>query len=1035
MRQKMTLPQISSLLVHSDDPERKVVPQLHGVAAWLASMDPRVFEAVLKTDPDMLVLSDVQLSNESSQEALAESFLTVFGERKIQHPGFVPHRLYRKLAHPGLAAQLRPLIHDPARSIVSRQAAIDIATACEVKGLQDDLAEIALDQAQPVQLRVPAAFAVARFGDRAVRSRMMPLAAGQAGEDPDDELKGCGLRAVWPDHITASELLAFLTPPKRGNLYGAYRAFLREGLVEHLKPQDFPLALRWIREQVPLGVFSDRFEGLGDRVMLRAWEGFDLAEVSQPFAEVAAVRLGAVYGINGEGLEEAIGKEESKRRSLMRAILPLYKDTSDAVACLLFGRTPVVRSGDVIWMIEELRACESEKGKSLWARLIFHLFDRRDAQQVDAIVAASEQEPMLGAEFSPLLRPVALDSPQAQELKDEYLEAKKREAARGRSRPLVVPSPQQRMAALLDAFESGDTSAWWRLNLEMTLEPDSEYYGQDGELTITELPGWKAANETTRTGIVAAAKRYLTLADPEAQVWLGTNTWHRPAVAGYRALKLLLAEQPAFVESISPNVWAKWAPTILAYFPDVEPEADDLDLELLKRAYGFSPEPVVETLINLIDKENKGGSYIFTTRRVQCCWDEGLAAALAAKLRDETLSPTAMNCLLADLLDHGVPEAREYAESLLPLSCMGEGDQRLRSVLAAATLLTHTEDGAWGSVWPAVLRYEDFGREVLSRIASEHHLGGNIGQRLKEDQLGELYVWLARHYPYAEDPKFEGVHGVGPREMLGDFRDGILAHLKSRGTNKACEVIQWVARELPGLDWLGWTLAEARAITRQRTWVPPKPQDIIKLAGDPVKRLVEGGEQLLQVLIESLERLQEKLLGETPRSRFLWNQSPDGRWRPKEEDSLSDYVKNHFDDDLRSRGIILGREVQIRRRAGEKAGEEPDIYVEAVRRNGQGEAFDFVSAVIEVKGCWHEELNTAMKAQLAERYLKDSQCRHGLYVVGWFNCNSWDQNDARRGRAPDWTVAEARQHFDSQASNLSHDDLLIRAFLIDVGLR
>jgi hypothetical protein len=77
---------------------------------------------------------------------------------------------------------------------------------------------------------------------------------------------------------------------------------------------------------------------------------------------------------------------------------------------------------------------------------------------------------------------------------------------------------------------------------------------------------------------------------------------------------------------------------------------------------------------------------------------------------------------------------------------------------------------------------------------------------------------------------------MGRGEMVGHLRDSVLAYLKSRGTIKASEAIQRVARELPELDWLRWTLAEARAITRQRTWPPPKPQDIIKLAGDSEKR-------------------------------------------------------------------------------------------------------------------------------------------------------------------------------------------------------
>lgn len=1038
MQQRMTLPQMMSLLVHPDDPEQRVVPQLHGVTAWLAAIDPKVFAKVSKTDPDVLLLSDVLSVDEASRAALVESFLRMLDERRIQFPGFGTHWLYRKLAHPNLATQLGAFIHDQTRTLVAWREAIDIATACEVKALQDDLANIALDQSRPLELRTSAAHAVAHLGDSATKAKMKPLAAGQAGEDPEDELKGCGLRAVWPEHITATELFAFLTPPKRANLYGAYRAFLRQELVDHLEPQHLPLAFVWIRDQITKGVFADSFEELADEIMSRAWEHLESPEVLDSFARTAVLRLERMYAIGGDTIAKKIqgvsSADGSKRRSLVRAMVPLFAEAGKAVVSLCYHRTPLVRSGDALWMIGELLGATSANTKRVWARLIRHVLDWRVAEQFEAVIAARD-EPLLAEELSRLLEPVVLGSPEAQRMKDEYLEAQKWQEGRSHDRPLVEPPPQERIAVLLDRFESGDTSAWWQLNLAMTLEPNSPRYGDEVDVDLEKLPGWKAAGEITRARIMAAARRYLVLADPETQRWLGTNIWYRPAVAGYRALKLLLAEDPASVESIPPNVWEKWAPTVLAYFPLMESQADGLDRELLKRAYSSSPESVAEALIKLIDKENKGGNYIFITRRVQCCWDEHLAAALAAKVRDQNLNPTGMNCLLSDLLDHGVAEARAYAEPLIRVPSPTEGDERLRAVLAAATLLTHTEDAAWGSVWPAVLKDRQFGREVFSRIASEHYDGGIPAQRLNEDQLGELYVWLARQYPHAEDPRFDGAHAVGPREMLGDFRDGILAHLKSRGTNKACEAIQRAAEELPELERLSWTLAEARAVTRGHTWMPPMPEDIIKLASDSETRLVQSGDQLLEVLIESLQRLEKEFQGETPAAESLWDKVSKGVYRPKDENSLSNYIKRHLGKDLEQKGIVSNREVQIRRGTGGASGESTDIHVDAVAPRGAGAAYVKVSVIIEVKGCWHAELDTAMEAQLVDRYLKDNQCQHGLYVVGWFNCPQWDPEDSRHKQAPKYDIEEARRGLEAQAVGLSQGAVRVKAFVIDTALR
>ncbi len=160
--------------------------------------------------------------------------------------------------------------------------------------------------------------------------------------------------------------------------------------------------------------------------------------------------------------------------------------------------------------------------------------------------------------------PVQIDSPEAREAKERYLEDQKWQQAR-ENRPLLKPSPVERFAALLEKYEAGDLSAWWQLNREMTLKRDSKFYGDEFEPDLTTLPGWQEADLTTRKRIVEAAKRYISKGNPNTPAWLGTNIMHRPAFAGYRAFQLLLHEEPDWLSSISADVWKKWAPIILAF--------------------------------------------------------------------------------------------------------------------------------------------------------------------------------------------------------------------------------------------------------------------------------------------------------------------------------------------------------------------------------------------------------------------------------------------------------------------------------------
>ena len=99
-------------------------------------------------------------------------------------------------------------------------------------------------------------------------------------------------------------------------------------------------------------------------------------------------------------------------------------------------------------------------------------------------------------------------------------------------------------------------------------------------------------------------------------------------------------------------------------------------------------------------------------------------------------------------------------------------------------------------------------------------------------------------------------------------------------------------------------------------------------------------------------------------------------------------------EDLAGRHIIVNREVEIRRAPGPGVGERTDIHVDAVAKTSAAESA--IRAVIEVKGCWNRELESAIETQLAQSYLSDAGNRFGLYVVGWFSSARWDESDAKR---------------------------------------
>jgi len=67
-----------------------------------------------------------------------------------------------------------------------------------------------------------------------------------------------------------------------------------------------------------------------------------------------------------------------------------------------------------------------------------------------------------------------------------------------------------------------------------------------------------------------------------------------------------------------------------------------------------------------------------------------------------------------------------------------------------------------------------------------------------------------------------------------------------------------------------------------------------------------------------------------------------------------------------------------------------------------------------------------------KRYLIEKGYRCGIYLVGWFACDGWnDPEDRRRKKVPSWTFEDACQNLAVQARTLSQEGIEIRSFVLD----
>jgi hypothetical protein len=565
------------------------------------------------------------------------------------------------------------------------------------------------------------------------------------------------------------------------------------------------------------------------------------------------------------------------------------------------------------------------------------------------------------------------------------------------------------------------------LNLELSVKQGERHYGGHFESDLTKFPGWRAADATARERIAAAAERYLREAVPQPDEWFGKNRIWEPAWAGYRALRLMTHLAPERLADMGATPWELWAPIIVAW-PRGGMDEDERNDRAVAACFRHAPGAARQWFTELLDTHSGEVRGTFEVQRARRVEDPVADAVMLERAARDDLPVPLRAEMIRFLIERGSNDGRSLAEELLSADRIAAGgDDRVLAVRVAEILVDSAPDAGWSSVWPAVEEDPEFGREVFEAVAQ--HRETAVADRLNEAQLAELFRWLESQYPYASDPETRG-GAVGLRQLIAWWRDAALRGLSAKGTPEAVQELSRLQVAMPHLPWLSRQRHETEELVRRSRWTPPAPADVVRLGADATRRWVASDAELREVVLESLARARKELQAATPAAADLWDTSAH---RPKSENELSDWLKRHLDRDLRGRGTVIGREVQIRPAPGGKMGEAGDLVIQAVAGE-RVEGTEIVAVTVEVKGCWNREVDTALRTQLAERYLVPDGQRQGVYIVGWFAADDWNTTDWRR-RACARGLEDNRRVFAEQARDVSRDlDVEIDAVVLDCSL-
>jgi hypothetical protein len=1008
-----------NLLASERAGRQRVVPQLAGVAAWLADLNADFLDWLIANEPEIALRADVEVIDDARKRALVGALLARADAGRLTD---FAHPTLGKLVHPELVDQLQPWIAADGGS-PARRLAIELAGAAAVAELYDLLVERVLDEEEEMQIRVEAGWALWRTAPAELRARLKPLAVAALAADLDDDLKGVALLCVWPESLTIEELIDALTPPKRENYLGAYGLFLSQELIPRLTDADLVRMLDWARELGTVGQHR-RFASLIDDLLAAAWPRLEVDEVAAALAVTAAALLAREHALGArsyraDDLEQLIRTDRARRRLLIERLLPALVDGTIEPYHLITA-APLVQGEDLRWLLERAMARADADEKRAWARLADLTFRGPPSfEDADAVLSACAADPLIAATIENVYGAVAVDSPAADAARER--QAREREFVRQREErerqhaEYDAASPA-RLEAAIERVENGDIDAYLAVDAELLHKPGAG--GIDyGTGDVRSLPNWQAADDDLRRRILDAAGRYLAEGALDEQEWSVTR------LAGCRALRLLRAECVE-VDLPAPRLGAL-VPTMLRHPLSGEDDRGAAG-ELLAFAAERAPDEFVAAVLAVADHEARQHGVVFFLGRLEPVPVGAVDEALCELVRERRLVPSALSSVLEALLERDAPCGTEVALALVD-GWNGEEDDVTLAVTGGALLLAHTRRREPAAAVIAAMQADaGFGRRIVERLADRGPLRRSV-PTLPEDLTAELFLLAAREFGWDE----EGWTG----HDIGSWRSSLLARLRDAGTSEAQRELERLQQELPELEWLARVSEESEARTLAATWEPPDPQTVIALAAARSQRYVASGDQLLEAVVDALEVIQQELAADPSWANDLWHRR-DGGFEPVSEPEASGWLQRRLREKLMGeRGIIFQREVQVTQPPGPWPGDRTDQHVNAVVQHRNAPAED-LTTIVEVKGCWHPDVVSALDTQLVERYLRATANRFGVYLVIWFDSERWRDDDRRRAACARVDRDETMRALAARARELEAEHgLYLRVVALTVRLR
>ena len=994
-KNQIPLPQIMNLILLNLDSDKFVIPQLRDMVVWLAEIRNDVFEALININPDLLIEVDFKNISDTNKKKLIEEYLNSSEKEKYINNYYRHWEYYPNLNHNGIIETLNPYINDNGKNSLTRELAIEIAKKCNIGDLQNSVIKIVLDSSQDINIREAAARFISDLGNEENKKQLKNIINDP--DDKDDNLKGIALESLWPDYLNTEELFDNLTSEKDINYWSSYYTFL-EDFHKKLTPKDLPFALKWVIKfkddpkcEFLYQINHHEFKNIFKNILQKSFDCLK-DEILEIFCNTI------VLFINDYDFVDFLLNDYKKTIMIFKKINSINKKTfyfAFKATIIDIYRKRNQDNEFLNYLIEELKKESDINNQEMIAALIENLFwyskDEHKILIFDEITKL-DNVLILKDTFKEILAPVKIND--SEEIEDKKFDHEKIEAKK---------KLENKIENLLKRIESEEI-IYFRELIELLFCNSSGF--NPGNLNDFEK--WNNLRNELKQRVIESAKIYLEKTDK-----IG-------CIEGWFIVETIFLNDEAYINSIPDNIWKKCIPMIIKHG-----DLRENRLILTKKVYEKLPDKFLEIFKDILItipqtishlKNYMDWTYCYISR-LKYFWNDNIKNFILGIAKDESLDYKLRISLLNSLLEKCLDES-----TILYLHYLFNNNRNDKDLRVSAGALLLRYDNNFHSLFNTLKKDNGLSREIISKITDITDIYDTnldkLHEKLNKAELKDLYIFLYKLFE--DDTRPQG-------DKTTIYLYSIINKLVNIGAYKEIkEIINTIKLTGKDRDNLEYRLIETKNnyLVNYFTENHPTANQIIEILNDNKKRYIENEDQLLDVLMDCLKSLEDKLQRTSPPAAIdLWNENKN-KYKPKDENRFSDYVKRYLDDSIKAKKIIVNREVEIKR------GSETDIKIDTFNAKNE-----HIAIIIESKGCWHKELDTSMEDQLIKKYLMTSaNFSHGIYLIACFLCDKWDNGDYRKNDTKIKTIEAIKSKFAIQAQELSKKyNKTVKSFVIDTG--